>query len=262
MKTPASMALGLLLLLTACNAPKHVAYFQYETQPQIGQSAQNAVPHIKPKDLLSITVTSSNNEASKMYNLFVPQSMDMTNQSLYSQPSIQKYLVEDDGCIDFPTLGRIQVVGQTKAELEAYLLEHIKSAFNEELPIITIAITNYTVNVLGEVARPGRIAVANERVTILEAIAQAGDLTLYGNRKTIKVLREDADGKKAFIPIDLNDKNLLLSPAYFLEQNDVVYVEPNNVRKRSAGIGSAETLSISVVSTFISIASLLVNILN
>lgn len=263
MRTRSLLALGCTLLwLTACNAPKHVAYFQYDSRAGEATTAPSSEPRIKPKDLLSITVTASNNEATKVYNLFVPQSTDYSSTSLYSQPTIQKYLVEDDGTIDFPTLGRIAVVGKTKDELESYLLEQIRPAFNEEVPIITISITNYTVSVLGEVARPGRITVPNERITVLEALAQAGDMTLYGNRKTVKVLREEADGTKRFLPVDLNDQALISSPAYYLQQNDVVYVEPNTVRKRTAGIGSAETLSISIVSTFISIASLLVNILN
>lgn len=251
--------------LTSCSTSKKVAYFQ-----NIGTSDTLSIPKvvknfeakIKPKDLLSITVVASNQEATKNYNLIVPQLNAEKINSIYSQPAIQAYLVEKDGTINFPTLGKLQVVGLTRAELETLILNKIRPAFNEETPIITINITNFSINVLGEVVRPGKFTVANDRFSILDAIAQAGDLTLYGKRDNIKILREHADGSKEFLSVNLNDQNIIYSPAYYLEQNDIVYVEPNNVRKRASGIGSAEALSISVFSSLISIASIIVNILN
>ena len=258
--------LFMVFFLISCSAPKKVAYFQNIETPD-ALSAPKVVrtfeAKIKPKDLLTITVVASNQEATKDYNLIVPQVATMASaNSTYSQPAIQPYLVEKDGTINFPTLGKLQVAGLTRVELGQLILNKIRPAFNEEIPIITINITNFSINVLGEVARPGKFTVVNDRFTILDAIAQAGDLTLYGKRDNIKVLREHADGSKEFLSVNLNDQNVIYSPAYYLEQNDIVYVEPNNVRKRSSGIGSAETLSISVFSTLISIASLLVNILN
>lgn len=248
------------IIFTSCNAPKQVAYFQYDTSSQT-ESVKHEIK-IKPKDILSITVAASNNEATKNYNLLVPQPSGIQATSIYTQPTVQPYLVEDDGTIDFPSLGKIKVAGLSRAELEKLIMDKIKDNFSQEMPIITINITNFNISVLGEVVRPGKFAVTNERVTILDAISQAGDLTLYGKRDNIKVLRESSEGNKEFISLNLNDKNLIYSPAYYLEQNDIVYVEPNDVRKRTAGIGTAETLSISVVSAFISIASLIVNILN
>jgi polysaccharide biosynthesis/export protein len=253
----------LALAIVSCKAPKQVAYFQYNSADS-GQVISASKPYearIKPKDVLSISVVASNPEATKDYNLLVPQISTNLSTNLYSQPSLQSYLVESDGSIDFPTMGRIEVAGKTRRELETFLQAKIRSAFNQETPIITINIQNYSVSVLGEVARPGKFAVSNERITLLDAIAQAGDLTLYGQRGNIKVLRENADGSREFLAVNLNDRNLIYSPAYYLEQNDVVYVEPNSVRKRTSGIGSAETLSVSVFSTLISVASLLVNIL-
>lgn len=248
------------LILTSCNAPKQVAYFQYDSGTTT-QSQKHEI-RIKPKDILSISVVASNNEATKNFNLLTPQPSNIQTNSLYTQPTLQPYLVEDDGSIDFPTLGKITVAGLTRAELEKKLFEKIKDNFSQEMPIITITITNFTVSVLGEVARPGKFSVPNERITILDAISQAGDLTLYGKRENVKVLRENANGEKQFISLNLNDQNIIYSPAFYLEQNDIVYIEPNDVRKRTAGIGTAETLSISVVSALISIASLIVNIIN
>jgi len=254
----------LVLALSACSVPKKVTYFQnLQTigTPVKTQVASTFEAKIKPKDLLAITVVASNQLATLNYNLIVPQISTNITTTSYTVPAIQPYLVEQDGTIAFPTLGTLHVAGLTRSELKKVILDKIRSAFNEETPIITINILNFSINVLGEVNRPGRLMVSNERFTILDAIAQAGDLTLYGKRDNIKVLREAADGSKSYLTVNLNDENVIYSPAYYLEQNDIVYVEPNNVRKRTSNIGSAETLSISVISTLISITSLLVNIL-
>lgn len=261
---PFLILITLVLALSSCSVPKNVAYFQnlQTTGTQVSpQAASTFEAKIKPKDLLTITVVASNQEATKNYNLIVPQISTNITTTSYTQPAIQPYLVEKDGTIDFPTLGTLQVAGLTRSELKKVILDKIRPAFNEEIPIITINILNFSINVLGEVARPGRLTVTNERFTILDAIAQAGDLTLYGKRDNIKVLREHADGSKEYLTVNLNDQNIIYSSAYYLEQNDIVYVEPNNVRKRTSNIGAAETLSISVISTLISITSLLVNIL-
>lgn len=264
---------ALILILASCDSAKQVAYFQYSSSEQsrqagtiidttvkTGQTAEVFEAKIKTRDLLSISVVSSNPDATRNFNLLAPRVSENTTD-LYTQPTLQTYLVEKDGCINFPTLGKIKVAGLSRTELEQMLMQKLRPSFNEEQPVITIRICNYTVSVLGEVNRPGEITVTNDRVTILDAIAQSGDLTLYGKRDNIKVLREHADGSKEFLTANLNDRDIINSKAYYLEQNDVVYVEPNNVRKRTSSIGTAETLSISVVSTLISVASLVVNIL-
>jgi polysaccharide export outer membrane protein len=176
-------------------------------------------------------------------------------------PSLQTYLVGNDGYIDFPIIGKIQVAGNTRKQLEDKIQKELEPAFNMEHPVINIRFTNYYVNILGEVARPGRYETPNDRLTIFEGLAMAGDLTIYGRRDNIKVLRENIDGTKTLIHLNLRDANIVQSPAYFLQQNDVVYVEPNKSRARSSSINSAETLTVSAVSIVISLASLLVNIL-
>ena len=215
---------------------------------------------IKPQDILSITVVSSAPDASKIYNLLVPQLSETTNTTLYSTPTLQTYLVDIDGNIDFPIFGKINVRGLTRRELEAQLQKRLEPEFSKERPVITIRITNYSVNVLGEVSKPGKYVTTNDRLTIFESLALAGDMTIYGKRNNVKVLREHTNGTKSFIYVNLNDKNIIHSPAYYLEQNDVVYVEPNKAKSRSANIGSAETLSVSVTSILISLTSLLVTI--
>ena len=151
--------------------------------------------------------------------------------------------------------------GKTRKELATILQEKLASSFNNEVPIITIRIINYAVNIVGEVMRPGKFVTQNDRMTIFEGIAQAGDLTIYGKRENVKVLRENADGTKKYFTVNLNDKNIINSPAYYLEQNDVVYVEPNGAKSRTSRIGASETLAISALSIVISVASIVINVL-
>jgi len=218
---------------------------------------------IKPKDLLSITIVSSEPEASKMYNLVVPQIADAANQnSLFSQPTLQTYLVDNDGNINFPVFGKIKVAGQTRKELETFLLEKLEPAFRKEKPIITIRFANYSVNILGEVLKPGKYETSNDRLTIFEGLALAGDLTIYGRRDNVKVLREKVDGSKEYITMNLNDKNIIYSPAYYLEQNDVVYIEPNKSRSKSSNYGAAESFGITSLSVLLTLTSLVFTVFN
>jgi len=212
---------------------------------------------IKPKDLLSITVVSSEPEASKIYNLVVPQIEDAsTPNNLFSQPTLQSYLVNNEGIINFPVFGKLKVAGLTRKELELMLLEKLAPAFSKEKPIITISFINYSVNILGEVQKPGKYETSNDRLTIFEGLALAGDLTIYGRRDNVKVLREYGDGSKEYITMNLNDRKIIYSPAYYLEQNDVVYVEPNKSRSRSSNYGAAESYGITSLSVLLTLTSL------
>jgi len=256
-----------VLYLTSCKGVKNISYFQRiekDNVALINESSNNGFydVRIKPKDILSITVVSSEPDASKHYNLTVPQIADLNSvNNIYSQPTLQTYLVDNEGKINFPVLGVIKVSGLTSKELETLFQAKLESAFNNERPIITIRFLNYGVNILGEVNRPGRYESTNERLTIFEGLALAGDLSIYGKRDNVKVLREKADGSKLFINMNLNDENIINSEGYFLEQNDVIYVEPNTSKTRTANIGSAENLGISAVSILISMASLIVTVM-
>ena len=130
-----------------------------------------------------------------------------------------------------------------------------------ENPIVTVRMSSYSISVLGEVARPGSYQVSREKINILEALAQAGDLTIYGVRDKVKLIREDAEGRKEIHVINLNDAKLITSPYYYLQQNDIVYVEPNKVKAQNSSVGSMTTLWFSATSILISLASLMYNIL-
>ena len=256
----------LLLLLSSCSSVENIAYMQQvsSTSQYAGDSSsQYYEVKIKPKDLLSITVVSTEPEASRIYNLITPQLQTQTlaiGNQIYSQPALQSYLVDNDGNINFPVLGQIHVKNMTKKELENYILEKLEPAFTEELPIVTIRINNYSVNVLGEVNAPGKYLTNNESINIFEGLALAHDMTIYGKRENVKVLREDSDGSKTYYTLNLNDKNIIHSPAYSLEQNDVVYVEPNQSRANSSKYGAAESFRISSISVLISLATMAVTI--
>lgn len=252
-----------LLFLVSCTSVENIAYLEKKSSPTTGETTNYFhEARIKPKDLLSITVVSTEPEASRIYNLIspVPQSPTMMGGSLQSRPALQNYLVDNDGNINFPVLGKIHVKDMTIKDLEAYILEKIEPAFSNELPIVTIRIVNFSVNVLGEVNRPGNVISTNEKLSIFDALALANDLTIYGKRDNVKVMREDSDGKKTFYTLNLNDRNIIHSPAYFLEQNDLVYVEPNQSRANSSKYGAAESFRISSVSVLISLATMAITI--
>ena len=257
------LVLLVLMVFSSCAGVKEIAYLQKSTSKTDSVKRNNGLfeARIKPKDMLSITVSTSEPATSRMYNLILPQINDNPEKNLISQPGLQSYIVDVDGNIDFPVLGKIKVSGLTLKELETSLQHKMESSFSKERPIITIRFTNYAVNILGEVNRPGKYNTLNERMTILDALSNAGDLTIFGRRDNIKVLREYADGSKKTFSLNLNDENIIYSPAFYLEQNDVVYVEPNVTRARSASFGAAESFGISALSIAISLTSLLINIL-
>ncbi|MBO7580407.1 MAG: polysaccharide biosynthesis/export family protein [Bacteroidaceae bacterium] len=251
-----------VLLLTGCKAPKNVAYIQNSDSIDYARSAVLYDARIMPKDILTITVNTVNPEAAAPFNQTVPTTFNMNTQSTYSQAVMQTYLVDNDGIIEFPVLGTLKVGGLTKAECEKMIHDKVMRYMNEaENPIITVRMSNYKISVLGEVNRPGMFTVGNEKINIFEALAQAGDLTIYGVRDRVKLIREDAKGHKEVHTLNLNDAEIINSPYYYLQQNDVVYVEPNKVKAQNSTVGQTTTLWFSATSILVSLTSLLYNIL-
>ena len=175
---------------------------------------------------------------------------------------LQTYLVDNDGNIIFPIVGQLHVGGLTKSQAEEMILDRIKPYMSEAVnPIVTVRMTGYQISVIGEVARPGTFNVSREKISILEALAQAGDLTIYGQRKNVQLIREDSTGRKSIYTFDLTDANIINSPYFYLQQNDVIYVTPNKVKAQNSSVGSMTTLWFSATSILISLTSLLYNIL-
>ena len=251
-----------VLLLCSCASTKNVPYFQNADQVILEQSRLLYDAKIMPKDILSITVSTVNPDAAKPFNLSVPTTYSNSNLTTYSYGSLQTYLVDNEGHIDFPIVGSMKVGGLTKNECEKMVRDKIMPYLNKnENPIVTVRMINYKISVLGEVNRPGMFTVNNEKINILEALAQAGDLTIYGVRDKVKLIREDASGRKEIHTLNLNDANIINSPYYYLQQNDIVYVEPNKVKARNSGIGQSTSLWLTSTSILISLASLMYSIL-
>lgn len=248
--------------LSACSSQKNVAYFQNANEVDLSKSQYLYDARIMPKDQLTITVSTTNDEAAVPFNLTVPTPYTVNSRSTYSQAMLQTYLVDNDGNINFPILGNIHVGGLTKSQAEKMIQDKIKPYMAEtEIPIVTVRMPGYQISVIGEVAHPGTFTVSREKISILEALAQAGDLTIYGQRKNVQLIREDSTGMKSIHYFDLTDANIINSPYFYLQQNDVVNVTPNKAKAQNSSVGSMTTLWFSATSILISLTSLLYNIL-
>ena len=243
-------ALTVTVFSVGCTSYKNVPYLQ---DPQIVNEYGKEIPlydaKIMPKDLLSITVNTTDPQAAAPFNLTVqtPLNAAQTNINTTTQPTLQQYLVSNEGDIDFPVLGRLHVGGLTKNEAENLIRERLKP-YLKESPIVTVRMANYKISVLGEVAHPGTFNVSNEKVNVLEALAMAGDMTVYGIRTNVKLIREEADGKREIIELDLTKSDIVLSPYFYLRQNDILYVTPNKTKAKNSDIGNTTTTIISATS--------------
>lgn len=256
------VALTMLLVLGSCGSTKNVAYFQNADSISLAASRMLYEAKIMPKDELTITVITTDPKAAMPFNLSVSQTLGTGGQLSYGSGSLQGYLVDNDGNIEFPVVGTLHVGGLTKKQAEDLIKNKVKPYLAEkENPIVTVRMGSYHVSVLGEVEKPGIIYAPQEKMSILEALAQCGDLTIYGKRDNVLLIRQDAAGEKHTYRMNLNDANIINSPFYYLQQNDIIYVEPNKVKAQNSSIGSSTTLWFSAVGTLISIASLIVNIL-
>ena len=250
-----------VIFLASCQSYKKVPYLQdAEVINQAQQLETLYDAKIMPKDLLTIVVSCTNPELAVPFNLTVATPMSLADKSqIANQPVLQPYLVDNEGRINFPVLGTLKVGGLTKSEAEQVIVRNLKP-YMKETPIVTVRMANYKISVLGEVARPGTFTITNEKVNLLEALAMAGDMTVYGVRDNVKLIRETATGKQEIITLDLNKTETILSPYYWLQQNDVVYVTPNKAKARNSDIGNSTSLWFSATSILVSLASLLVTI--
>ena len=257
------LCLMAILLFASCQSYKKVPYLQdVAVVEQAVQPGNLYDAKIMPKDLLTIAVSCTSPELAVPFNLTIASSASVAagNSQLTTQPVLQQYLVDNEGTINFPVLGELKVGGLTKEETEKMIVEKLKP-YIKEVPIVTVRMVNYKISVLGEVGHPGTFTINNEKVNLLEALAMAGDMTVYGLRDNVKLIRENENGKQEIITLDLNKAETILSPYYFLQQNDVVYVTPNQAKARNSDIGSSTSLWFSATSILVSLASLMFNIL-
>lgn len=249
-----AFCLVVMFLLASCQSYKKVPYLQdSEVVEQETQQKNLYDAKIMPKDLLTIVVSCTSPELAVPFNLTVATQNNVTISNTTSQPALQQYLVDNEGKINFPVLGELKVGGLTKKQAESMIVEKLKS-YMKETPIVTVRMVNYKISVIGEVARPGTFTISNEKVNLLEALAMAGDMTVWGLRDNVKLIREDADGKQEIVTLDMNKAETILSPYYWLQQNDIVYVTPNKAKARNSDIGNSTSLWFSATSILVSLA--------
>ncbi len=246
---PAIVSLLIMLALSSCASKTDVVYFQNTGTYETLVDENSFTPKFKVDDLVSIHVSTLNSEASTPFNLFRGASEGGI------RPEQVDYLIDKDGEIDFPVIGKLKIAGLSSEEVRALLRKELSEYLKN--PIINIRLKNFTVTVLGEVRKPGTYAVNGERITILEALGLAGDLTVKGVRKNVFVLR-DFDGTKVYTRIDLTKKEAMSSPVYYLTQNDVVYVEPNQSAITASALDNRATIAVSIASLLITSTILLI----
>lgn len=238
-----------LLFLSSCASKKDVVYFQNTGNYETLVSKNSFAPKFKIDDLISIHVSTLNIEASAPFNLFRGAAEGGI------RPEQVDYLIDKEGEIDFPVIGKIKILGLSSEELRVLLREKLGDYLKN--PIINIRLKNFTVTILGEVNRPGTYPVSGERITILEAIGFASDLTVKGVRENVMVIR-DFDGTKIYTRIDLTKKEAMSSPVFYLTQNDVVYVEPNKSAITASALDNRATIAVSIASLLITSTILLI----
>ena len=249
---------GLLLIgFCSCVSKKEITYFQglEEVQQQVNTSKNSL--EIKPNDLLTISVSAYNMEAAQPFNLpvvGVAAGSGDAGLRVSGTPQLQPFLVDSDGNIEFPQLGTVEVGGLNRQELAAKLKTQIAEYVKE--PIVIVRIVNFQVSVLGEVNRPGTFSVQDEYLSLPKALGLAGDMSIYGQRENVLVMREE-NGSKTYAYLNMTDANVINSPFYYLKQNDVVYIEPNNAQKQGAGYNRNASVYISVASVLISLIVLI-----
>lgn len=257
------LAIG-ILAVPSCSTPKEISYFQ-DLESVEGQRIGGAKGiTVRPKDKISIIVNCKSPELTALFNLpYVTQRLGENTRSTitsgYSQGYISGYTVDDRGCIDFPVLGEVHVAGMTREEIASEIKRELHEHGQATDAVVTVDFMNLYYQVLGEVEKPGRYAIDKDAVTILDAIGTAGDLTIYGKRENVKVLRNE-NGKMLTYEVNLcSAADLIASPAYYIRQNDVIYVDPNDVRARQSTVNGNNVRSTSF---WISLTSLAASITN
>ncbi|WP_431157695.1 polysaccharide biosynthesis/export family protein [Winogradskyella poriferorum] len=241
------------LIISSCASRKNLVYFQDEPIEAGVLVSEPEQLVYKPDDILTINVSALDPETVRPFNLPVIANNAGAGLNAQANLQVQSYLVDYNGNILFPVLGLIKVSGLTRTELTSLLTERISDYAND--PIVNIRLANFTITIIGEVSNPGTFTIQDERITLLEALGMANDLTIYGERKNVLIIRE-IDGKKRFANVDLTSIKTVNSPVYYLQQNDVIYVEPNKARIRSSTYNQNNNVLISAIGTLTTIVAI------
>ena len=260
----AAMLVLFTLALWSCSTPKEISYFQdLESVEGLRIGGAKGIT-VRPKDKISIIVNCKSPELTALFNLpYVTQRLGENSRSTissgYSQGYISGYTVDDRGCVDFPVLGEVHVAGMTREEIASEIKRELREQGQATDAVVTVDFMNLYYQVLGEVARPGRYAIDKDALTILDAIGAAGDLTIYGRRDRVKVLRDEGGRMRTYEVALCSASDLIASPVYYVRQNDVIYVDPNDVRARQSTVNGNNVRSTSF---WISLTSLAASVTN
>lgn len=268
MKTKNLLLVLVVVLMSACSTPQNIAYFQDAQNEKVIQLQAEQMFRLRPEDKINIVVNSKDPALETLFTLTAPSQRNILGASssprtiagkTNSGSSMQTiaYTVDSEGKIDFPIIGKIMVAGKTRQEVAAYIKKALIDASLVNDPIVTVEYVNIAVSVLGEVKSPGRMDINKDHFTILDAIAQAGDLTINGERENVMVIRKEGNHQTTYTMNLCSAQNLSESPAYYLQQDDVVYVTPNIKRMRESTVSGNTVLTPSF---WISVASLLTTI--
>ena len=255
-KYVAYLVVCMAVFFTACTSTKKIIYLQDVVPLKQQEIEQKYEVIIHGDDLLAIMVNSRDPE------LALPFNMPMVSYQLGSntggQQRVLGYLVDTNGNIDFPILGEIHVEGLTRMQLTELIKNKLIEGDLIKDPIVTVQFLNFKISVMGEVGRPGSFTIPGDRITLLEALSMAGDLTIYGRRDRVGVIREN-NGKRTILFHDLRSADIFNSPCYYLQQNDIVYVEPNKAKSGQSSINQNNSIGVwvSVISLLTTIAVLI-----
>ncbi len=233
------IASSIAMMMASCSTPKNITYFPELNTGSVIQAERQLEIRVKPEDKLSIVVSTQDPALSALFNLVTVQNRLNTTSSsnsgsaASSSGQVSLYTVDSFGDINFPVIGKIHIAGLTREQVAEHIEEELVKQDLVKDPIVTVEFANTGISVIGEVASPGRYEFNKDRLTIIDAIAMAGDLTINGLRENILVMRSTGDGRQEAYRVNLLDaQELASSPVFYLQQDDVIYVEPNDKKKR------------------------------
>lgn len=256
-----------IVLLAACASQKDIAYIQNSATVDLSKSSGLYDLRIIPQDVLNISVVSQDLTACRIFNKRPRSAADKlyVYEDSIEMGNIDPYIVDKNGDIDFPIVGKLHISGMTEDQAEQLITTKIAPYFGKsqaDKPMVTCRLKDFTISVLGEVEKPGSYVIENEKVNILEALALSGDLTIYGKRNNLKLIRQNIEKGVEVHTIDLTNANFINSPYYYMQQNDVLYIEPNKTKGKESKIGDITGLYVDGTNISISLASLIISMIN
>lgn len=252
-------------ILCSCSVAKQVPYFQ----DILSDSTLAIIPApetitLQPQDKISILVNSRDPQLMTLFNLPVVQKNIGSTSVSSSGNNLAGYTLDQNGNIDFPVLGKLHLAGMTREQAAEYIKGLLISENLVKDPVVTVEYMNLNVAILGEVNKPGRYSIDKDQLTILDALSMAGDLTIYGLREKVTVMRQNGDNQQIYEVNLTSAKDVFSSPVYYLQQNDIIYVEPNRMRANQATVNGNTVVSssfwVSVTSLLVSVAVMITNL--